>query len=48
MLTNRLTLIGLVALLLVMILTVLFMAYWQHVTGTHIMPLLAPDITQGC
>ncbi|HKV03004.1 MAG TPA: hypothetical protein VJQ26_12805 [Ktedonobacteraceae bacterium] len=47
MMTTRLTMIGFVLLLLVMILTILFVAYWHQVTGTNIMPLLAP-ITQSC
>ncbi|HKV01918.1 MAG TPA: hypothetical protein VJQ26_07325 [Ktedonobacteraceae bacterium] len=41
MVTVRQAWVGLVLLLLVVMLIVIFMAYWHQVTGTNIMPLLA-------
>ena len=43
--------IGFVVLLLVMLLVVVAMIYWQHVTHVsylHILATIAGDITQGC
>lgn len=52
MITAKQASIGFVALLLVMLLIVVAAIYWQHVTGTNIIHLLADGdpnhITYGC
>jgi hypothetical protein len=52
MLTLRQTYIGLIILLLALLLVVVAMVYWQHVTGVSTLHLLAdgPDrpIGEGC
>ena len=49
MVTARQAWIGLVLLLLVVMLIVLFAAYWQHMTGVNVMhELLAGQVPQGC
>lgn len=49
MVTARQTRIGLLVLLLVVLLIVVFAVYWQHVTGSNILHLLAdgPDGSKG-
>ena len=49
MVTARQAWIGLVLLLLVVMLIVLFAAYWQHMTGVNtIHVLLAGQVPEGC
>ena len=40
--------IGLVMLLLLVLLILVTVMYWQHVTGTNLLHLLAVDPTHGC
>jgi len=48
MVTTKQAWIGFVVLLLVMLLVVVAMVYWQHVTHVSYLPVLADDITHGC
>lgn len=40
--------IGFVVLFLVMLLIVVALVYWQHVTGMNVLHLLADDEVHGC
>jgi hypothetical protein len=48
MITARHTWVGFVILFLVALLIVVAAMYWQHVTGTNLMHLLAEDQSHGC
>jgi len=54
MVTTKQAWIGFIVLLLVMLLVIVAMIYWQHVTGVNTWHLLAsiplptPDTVQGC
>ena len=48
MLTKKQAWIAFVMLLLVVLLTLVAVMYWQHVTGTSLLHLLADDQTHGC
>ena len=52
MVTTKQAWIGFLVLLLVMLLVIVAMVYWQHVTGMNAWHLLAfiphPDMTSGC
>ena len=48
MVTVKQAWIGFLVLLLVVLLLVVAAIYWQHVTGTNILHLLAGDETHGC
>lgn len=48
MVTVKQAWIGFLVLLLVVLLLVVAAVYWQHVTGTNFLHLLADDQTHGC
>jgi hypothetical protein len=48
MVTTKQAWIGFSTLLLVMLLVIVAMIYWQHMTHVSYLPVLADYITQGC
>ena len=48
MVTAKQAWIGFFILLLVALLIIVAFMYWQHITGTNLLHLLADDETHGC